>query len=113
MAALAATNALTTRDAKGRFLPGFSGGPGRPPKAVEERYALAVKKAVSPADVMSVLRHALAAAKKGDVPAMRLILAYAVGVPVETTLEVRITSLEAIASEINAHKRSGNAAEGA
>src|SRR5262245_241965 len=62
------------RDNQGRFLPGWSGGPGRPARAVEESYAEAFRRAVTPEDLAKIASKLRDRALEGDVPAARLIL---------------------------------------
>jgi len=57
------------RDAGGRFAAGNPGGPGRPPRLVEDSYLLALSDAVTLDDWASIVARAVADAKKGDASA--------------------------------------------
>jgi len=54
------------RDARGRFVRGNSGGPGRPPLATELDYLAAITDAVSLDDWAKIAERAVADAKDGD-----------------------------------------------
>jgi hypothetical protein len=54
------------RDAKGRFLPGHKGGPGRPPRATEAEYLDALKASVPLDRWQRVIEAALQQAEQGD-----------------------------------------------
>src|SRR5262245_5774318 len=62
------------RDSQGRFLPGWSGGPGRPPKAAEESYIGAFRRAITAEDLTKIVSKLKELALAGDVPAARLLL---------------------------------------
>lgn len=70
------------RDEKGRFLPGWKGGPGRPPKKKEEKYIEHFKKAITLEDWEKATRAVLAKAQDGDVGAWRVLANYIMGMPV-------------------------------
>jgi len=82
------------RDDHGRFLRGGGGGPGRPKKSIEEQYAECIKRALSAKDVIDVFHRMLAAAKKGDVSAGKLVLSYTLGLPADSVVEARLAMLE-------------------
>lgn len=46
----------SVRDEKGRFKPGYSGGPGRPKKAVEDAYLNAILDALPPEELTALIR---------------------------------------------------------
>lgn len=54
------------RDALGRFAKGCKPGPGRPPRATESRYLLALSDAVPPEALASIATRALEMALQGD-----------------------------------------------
>jgi hypothetical protein len=80
-----------TRDAKGRFLPGYPGGPGNPDG---KRYA-ALKRAflmaTSPAKVKQLEAKLFEMAMGGDVQAIKLYFSYSLGAP---SVEVDMTVTE-------------------
>ena len=66
-------------DSRGRFAEGNPGGPGRPRRAVEERYLAALGEAVSLDDWRDIVRAAVGAAKCGDPKARSWLSAYLIG----------------------------------
>jgi hypothetical protein len=76
--------APSRRDARGRFVPGASPGPGRPANPFG-RYQAELRGAllgeVSPADVRTILRQVLRLAKRGNLAATELILKWTLGGP--------------------------------
>ena len=62
------------RDPKGRFLPGNSGGPGNPHALKTARLRAAMMRAVSPGDLVAVVKTLVQLAKGGDVAAAKLLL---------------------------------------
>jgi len=54
------------RDARGRFAPGWKGGPGRPRRQVEDDYLKALCDTVAPTDIVEIAKRAVEDAKKGD-----------------------------------------------
>ena len=54
------------RDARGRFAPGWKGGPGRPRREVEDSYLKALCDTVAPGDIVEIAKRAVEDAKKGD-----------------------------------------------
>ncbi|MEM3460242.1 MAG: hypothetical protein QXO24_03390 [Candidatus Micrarchaeaceae archaeon] len=64
------------RDARGRFIPGTAGGPGRPPRAAEEAYLEALKSAVSLSRFRRIVAAIAEKAEKGDVRAFVALAKY-------------------------------------
>lgn len=75
------------RGPDGRFLPGWSGGPGRPTKRREERFIDLLDRGISDHDFMRILRTQVRAAIAGDEKAAALILKYCLPLP-ERKIEV-------------------------
>lgn len=69
------------RDANGRFIKGDSGGPGRPPKAREDRYYDITMTACTFKDWEAIVRKAVSQAKRGDSVARKWLSDFLVGVP--------------------------------
>ena len=75
------------RDEHGRFLPGSAQpGAGRKPKAVERAYIDAVRNAVPPDELESLIKEALESARstkswRGIVEVVELVMAYGAGKP--------------------------------
>lgn len=79
---------MPERNERGHFLPGNSGGPGRPPKAKEEEYLTQIGSAFPPDVVVEKLQKALQLAEetnsaRGILAAIEMILQYQVGKPVQ------------------------------
>jgi len=88
---------VAIRDEKGRFAKGNRASPGRPKRMAEMQYADRFARAVTPAGFEKAAKKLLEMALNGDVAAIRLLLAYAIGNPVqriEAKLEQRSVSLE-------------------
>jgi hypothetical protein len=84
------------RDDKGRFIKGTCGGPGRPPKKVEETYLDRFRDAVSPDEFFKATVAVLKEAQAGDITAWKELAKYALGLPVvKAELDVRQRSLSA------------------
>ena len=82
------------RDASGRFAKGNPGGPGPAfPRRVAELRA-AILDAVTPADVIDVIRALVKAAKGGDVAAAKVFLDRVLGTPLAVDVLERIEELE-------------------
>jgi hypothetical protein len=71
------------RDERGRFIKGNKGGPGNPVFRRLARLRTEFINAVGDGDIRDVVAGLLAKAKKGDVPAATLFLAYAIGKPAQ------------------------------
>jgi hypothetical protein len=76
-------NGATGRDAAGRFARGNAGGPGNPFARRVAALRRAVLDTVTAEDVQAVVRKLLQEALRGDVPACKVLLAYAIGRPAE------------------------------
>lgn len=87
-------NGNNGRDGRGRFTPGNRGGPGNPYARRTAELRSALYRAIGPDDVAAIIQSLLAAARKGDVAAAKLVLAYAIGEPVAHDLAERIELLE-------------------
>ena len=77
----------TVRDPSGRFLPGNSGGPGRPKRETEEAILNAIRSALSPAEIEGAIRIGLQLAieqksTRGIVAILELAASYSIGRPV-------------------------------
>jgi len=88
---------MANRDDKGRFLKGWSGGPGRPPRAVERAYLDATIGSVSLADWSDIIGKAVEQARDGDDKARSFLAKYLMpeqalklvfGAPEESSAEV-------------------------
>ena len=66
---------MPERDEQGRFLPGNSGGPGRPPAASVHEHRAALVNAVSPDDIRAVARMLVDKALAGNFGAAKVLLA--------------------------------------
>jgi len=86
---------VADRDARGRFLPGNSGGPGRPPAASVHEHRAALVNAVTPDDIRAVARMLVDRALEGDVGAAKLLFERLFGPPVAADVLERIAELEA------------------
>ena len=72
------------RDEKGHFLPGHKNvGAGRKPKSHEEKLLKAVSDSITPEDIRDILNALKNKARHGSIEAARVILAYAIGMPVQ------------------------------
>jgi hypothetical protein len=74
---------LPDRNEKGQFKKGYKGGPGRPPREVEEEYRQILVSNVSQEDWAAIVRRAVSDAKKGDTSARKFIADYLIGPPIE------------------------------
>lgn len=79
---------MAERDAKGRFVKGHSGGPGRKPRQVEADYLNATFAAVSIDDWDAIVRRAVRDAKQGNAWARNWLGDYLIGKPPQI-LELR------------------------
>ena len=86
------------RDEKGRFVKGvYKGGPGRPPRVKEVEYLDNFRRRVPPEKLAAVADKLLELALDGDVSAIRLLFAYALGQPIqrlEASVDQRSLSVE-------------------
>ena len=88
------TNGGDGRDDKGRFAPGCGGGPGNPHAQQVAALRSTLIGAVSPDDMLAVVRKLLEMAKGGDINAIRELLTRTLGKPTEADLIERLESLE-------------------
>ena len=77
------------REKNGQFAKGNGGGPGRPPKAREERYKEILKGAVTYSQWRKIIKKLADKAERGDIQAAKLLFEYLVGKP---TQELQIDS---------------------
>jgi hypothetical protein len=84
------------RDKRGRFVKGNSGGPGRPALATEAALAEGIKAACTAERVASAMDKLYALGMKGNVKALGLWLAYAVGKPADSAVEQQLAMLETL-----------------
>lgn len=85
---------MADRDARGRFLPGNSGGPGRPPSASVHEHRAALVNAVTPDDIRAVARMLVDRALEGDVGAAKLLFERLFGPAQPADVLERIEELE-------------------
>jgi hypothetical protein len=85
---------MADRDAQGRFVKGWKGGPGRPPAASVHEHRAAMVEAVTPSDIAAIMRKLVAEALDGDVTAARIVLERFFGRPADTETLERIERLE-------------------
>ena len=69
------------RNKNGRFAVGNSGGPGRPPRATERDYLVALSESCSTGDWQEIVSKAVDDAKGGDAKARAWLAGYLVGQP--------------------------------
>jgi hypothetical protein len=74
-------SATTGRDAKGRFAPGNPGGPGNPYTRQTAKLREAVQDELNEVEVRIIVQRLKARAVGGDIQAIKLVLAYAIGKP--------------------------------
>jgi hypothetical protein len=79
------------RDGNGRFAAGNRGGPGRPSRATELDYLIAVSVAVPPERLRRIAERAAAAAEQGDAKACRWLSDILVGRRANTSLTLTVT----------------------
>ncbi len=82
------------RDANGRFATGNKLGQGNPLAGRAAKLRSELLRSVSEGDVKAVVKGLLAAARGGDVPAAKLVLAYTVGQPEAMDVAQRLDELE-------------------
>lgn len=76
------------RDAKGRFVKGRHGGPGRPPRQVETAYLTLLTTEVKPDYWAAICRRAVADAMKGNAQAREWLGRYLLGDSVASATEI-------------------------
>jgi hypothetical protein len=69
------------RDNSGKFAAGNAGGPGRPPRATERDYLIALSESCSTDDWQVIVTRAVEDAKNGDAKARAWLAGYLVGGP--------------------------------
>jgi hypothetical protein len=69
------------RDNSGKFVAGNAGGPGRPPRATERDYLVALSESCSTDDWQEIVARAVDDAKGGDAKARAWLAGYLVGEP--------------------------------
>ena len=69
------------RDNNGKFAAGNAGGPGRPPRATERDYLVALSESCSTNDWQEIVTRAVDDAKDGDAKARAWLAGYLVGEP--------------------------------
>jgi hypothetical protein len=75
------TNGSNGRDDRGRFAKGNAGGPGNPYAHRVATLRNTIVNSVSEEDLAGIIRGLVDSAKKGDVQAAKVVLAYTVGAP--------------------------------
>ena len=74
---------MTERDVNGRFTNGNGGGPGRPPKAREERFFEITLSKVTYKDWAEIIDKAVDQAKRGNHTARKFLADYLLGPPTQ------------------------------
>ena len=69
------------RDNSGKFAAGNTGGPGRPPRATERDYLVALSESCSTDDWQEIVTRAVDDAKSGDAKARAWLAGYLIGEP--------------------------------
>lgn len=69
------------RDARGRFVKGAPAGPGRPARVTEREFIVRFRELVTPERFDAIGLRLLAEASRGNIAALRLVLAYLFGRP--------------------------------
>ena len=82
---------MAERDANGRFTKEYSGGPGRPKKAREEKYYEITQASCTFASWGRIVKKAVQQAERGDAVARKFLADYLIGPPPK---ELRITGGE-------------------
>jgi hypothetical protein len=72
---------ITGRDNSGKFAAGNAGGPGRPPRATERDYLVALSESCSTDDWQEIVAKAVIDAKNGDAKARAWLAGYLIGEP--------------------------------
>jgi hypothetical protein len=84
-------SSLNGRDGKGRFASGCKGGPGRPHRATEQAYLIAVTEAVSPERFRRIAERAAKDAERGNAAARRWLSDILVGRRANTAVALTVT----------------------
>jgi hypothetical protein len=71
------------RDKKGRFAKGNGGGPGRKPRATEDKYRDLMLSVITPDHWLKIVTKAIEQAERGDSTARKWLADYLIGPPVE------------------------------
>jgi hypothetical protein len=87
-------NGQDGRDEQGRFTKGNKGGPGNPFAGSVAKLRKAALAVISEDDMQSVFRVLLLRAQGGHLPAMKLLFAYTIGLPVKTVDPDEVLELE-------------------
>jgi len=91
------------RDERGRFRPGWKGGPGNPgsgqARQVRWRWDNALFKTCSEDRLLVAIDAALKAAEAGNIQALKFLAEYIKGPPINAELIERLEALEAAAAE--------------
>jgi hypothetical protein len=74
-----------TRDEKGQFVKGHPGMGGRKPKSYNEKALEAVSRACKPDDIQAIMEVLVKKAQNGNIQAAKVVLSYAIGMPVQRT----------------------------
>ena len=82
------------RDGRGRFAPGWKGGPGNPYAAQVARLRAEMLNAVTPDDMRAIVSRLVELAKGGDVRAIKEVLDRTLGRPQETDFIERLEAIE-------------------
>ena len=83
------------RDGRGRFVPGWKGGPGNPHAAQVARLRAEMLDAVTPDDMRAIVSRLVELAKGGDVRAIKEVLDRTLGRPQEPDFIERLEAIEA------------------
>jgi hypothetical protein len=88
-------NGQRGRNAKGQFLPGSSGGPGRPSGRIAvEEWRRAFAQAVTSADIKAIVGRLVQAARNGEKWAITEVLDRTVGSLADAELDARLSAIE-------------------
>jgi len=74
---------MVERNASGQFEKGWKGGPGRPPRAKEEKFYRIMTTAVTLKDWREIIKKAVEQAKRGNHQARKFLADYLIGPPIE------------------------------
>ena len=87
------------RDGRGRFAPGWKGGPGNPHAAQVARLRAEMLDAVTPDDMRAIVSRLVELARGSDVRAIKEVLDRTLGRPQEPDFIERLEALEALIVE--------------